>query len=362
MDESINSACSVDVSAQEKTLLVVLGHKNNPTLSLAARLRCQKAAVIIQQRELSLIVTTGAFGGDFNNTNRAHGFLLEKELIEENLKERSRNVRILGITTTFNTVHDLYAIRRVALDNACGAVTIVTSVFHSRRVEEIAKRVMPDLRFEIISAEDGVEVSDREKSAEESKLGSFLRDWVAVPPYRKGNDFPTAFFREIREEHKHYDTLALSIATGALVIGFLPHTQITHPIRLDWWLYLAASLVSFSLFQMYLRCARFARICRLVMEHTEVAWGYPAFSFNIRAFRQRFQISKSRGMKFFVGVIVFFAIAGNGFACFSDEEVFRTWFTLTVHGSILVFLFRQADLWEGILYPRVRSDMGNSAL
>lgn len=332
------------------TLVAVLGHKNSEGgLSKTAQLRCNEAAAILMNREASIVITTGAFGKDFNNTPRAHGFILEGE-IQINLGAEKHRAQFLGTTPTFNTVHDLYAVRRASEDHNCESIIIVTSEFHRHRVEEIAKRVMPEKRFEIRAAQDGEEITRDEKDDETRKLSEFLRDWVAVPSYHRDKEFPAAFFRELREEHKHYDTLSLTIATGALAVTFSHQAHLFGMTEQSGGTsFFMASIIGFLFFKIYLRCAQFALISRRVMETLEVAWDQPGFSFNFRSFGPRFGAFRGRGVKFILGLIMCVGILSNSwFTALTQLNLMERWTMLPLQIVLFFLTAEEAEIWRGI--------------
>jgi len=278
-------------------LLAVLGHTNSEdgTLSSTARLRCVAAAVYLQKTETAFLLTTGAYGDNFNRSPIPHGALLLQEITKQ--AGPMPGVAILGHTPTAFTEEDIYHARRAYSDHACDAVTFVTSQFHGARVTEIAKLVFRDCRVEIVLAQDGPEITDADRKDEIVRIARFRRSWVDLPLYSNGAAFPDHIYDNAMDQHKHSDSVSLAIVTGALVFSGYPHTKINYAeAGIDAAAFLAiCGLVGLGLLALYLRFAAFAFIARLVLRGLELGWSQPGFSYN----HDRFYCSRWPYLRFF---------------------------------------------------------------
>jgi DUF218 domain len=272
-------------------LLVVLGHSNtdDAVLSSTARLRCITAATYLKQAEVNFLLTTGAFGDNFNRSPLPHGTLLLDEIRRQ--AESLTGIEILGHTTSAFTEEDIFQARRCYADISCTDIVFVTSKFHGPRVTEMAKLVFRDRRVDILLAEDGCDISEATRKNETKKLKRFRQRWVDLPLYHKDSAFPVAAYENAMDQHKHSDSVSLAIVTGALVFACYPHTKIDYAKSgLDAsGLLFVCGLVGLFLLCLYLRFAAFAYIARQLMRGLELGWGYSGFSYNHdRFYRSRF--------------------------------------------------------------------------
>ena len=278
-------------------LLVVLGHTNNEDgmLSSAAHLRCVAAAVYLKKTEVSFLLTTGAYGDNFNRSPIPHGALLLDEIRRQ--AGALPEVAILGHTPTAFTEEDIYCARRYYSDHSCDAITFVTSRFHGARVTEIAKLVFRDCRVEIVLAQDGTEITAVDRKNEINRLKRFQGNWVDLPLYLKESAFPDYIYENAMDQHKHSDSVSLAIVTGALALSSYPHTKIDYTSAgWDASVFLTlGGLVGLGLLILYLRFAAFAFIARLVLRGLELGWGRSGFSYN----HNRFYRSRWPSLRFF---------------------------------------------------------------
>lgn len=272
-------------------ILVVLGHSNtaDAVLSPTARLRCIAAATYLKQNEVNFLLTTGAFGDNFNRSPIPHGRLLLDEIRRH--AESLSGIEILGHTTSAFTEEDVFQARIFCADKSCNEIVFVTSEFHGPRVTEIAKLVFRDYRVEILLAEDGSDITKALRKNEIKKLERFQQRWVDLPLYHRDSAFPIEAYENAMDQHKHSDSVSLAIVSGALLFASYPHTKIDYAESgLDAsGLLVVCGLVGLILLALYFRFAAFAYLARLIMRGLELGWGQPGFSYNYdRFYRSRF--------------------------------------------------------------------------
>jgi DUF218 domain len=269
-----------------KKLLVLFGHTNlrSGELSATAVLRCEKALQIANSEPGTLVLPTGAFGGHFNESLCPHHHHRTEYLVAHGLPRE----RILPGTTTSNTLEDVFAARRVAIEGDFGHVELVSSSFHIPRIRFIAERVLPDLSRTYGEAlAPPTELAALEED-EKRSFAELKAEWVRVPLYRKGRQFPTEIYAAAGNEQRHYDSLSLAVITAIIVVAAYG-TQVSvrateTPSSCDDSIRQAVGAVLIAmLYVLYSRLATWARTGRRVQRFIEVSFGEPGFSLNVSA-------------------------------------------------------------------------------
>jgi len=264
-----------------KPLILLFGHENSPDgqLSDIAISRCKIALELLRAHPDGLVMPTGAFGTNFNVTDRAHSSYLTDYLLANNIAED----RILPGTNSSNTLEDILSARKVIADSEFSRVIAVTSEYHAPRVRFILDRIFRSIRFSIEEAPTPVALIDRERQKEARSFKRLRQDWVSPPIYEKGAAFPDAVYEASSHDQKHYDTISLAAVTGAVIVtGFLFQSAmtITWPSLKSAGYLSAIIMLNIFFWVIYERCAITARAARRSMRFTEIAFDSRGFSSN----------------------------------------------------------------------------------
>ena len=257
------------MSVEPKSLLILLGHKNDSCgpLSQSAKSRCDRAIEILISDQNLDVLPTGTYG-DFNPTATAHGVYLRNYLIEMGISP----TRILPHTNSTNTIEDALCARKIIIDDAYEAIIVVTSRFHMPRTQFIFGKVFSDktVRFESAISEDITQT-------EESKLKKTMAEWVETPLYNKQR-FPQAIYDAASSEQKHYDTISMAIVTALFVAFVYPHADADYASMWTLLAILLSGVIVLILVVIYELTAQTARTARRVMTWIEVGFGCYGFS------------------------------------------------------------------------------------
>lgn len=267
-----------------RKLVVLFGHTNRSSgeLSATAVLRCEKALQIARAETDTLVLPTGAFGQHFNETLLPHHHYLTEYLVANGLPRE----RILPGTATSNTLEDMFAVRRVAIDSDFGHVELVSSSFHLPRIRFIAERILPDL----LRTYTETPASPTELAAlEELEARSFAvlkAEWENVPLYRKGRPFPAEVYSAAGNEQRHYDSLSLAVVTAIIVVAAYGAQPITRGAATlaacdDGIRQAVGVLLVAMLYVLYQRLATWARTGRRIQRFIELSFGESGFSLNV---------------------------------------------------------------------------------
>jgi hypothetical protein len=244
--------------------------------------RCAKAAELARQYPDSLILPTGSFGKHFNTSDRPHGELL-REHLTKNLKILP--CQVLPHTNTSNTLEDVGAVRKLAVDRGTKTLALVTSSFHMPRVQYISRRMLPERNLQFY-ASDAADAHQDEMHGERKKLEDLKKNWIDVPLYEAlpgRSGFPVSVYQNASREQKHYDFVQYLLITGMFLSFAFPLTLEGSRIGLGRWEFVSSLLSAVFValfFALYWRAARFARHARQIMARIENDYAQPGFSLN----------------------------------------------------------------------------------
>jgi hypothetical protein len=276
-------------------LIALLGEKNDEegNLTPIARSRCDEAIKILKEEPSYKVIPTGSFGLNFNTSDKAHGLLLRDYLLSQGIS----NDRILPPANSTNTHEDALCVNRVARDQECSKVIVVTSDYHMKRSQYIFLRVMKEMELEFRAVNSNSPFAEMQKDRyveenhEEHKLEKIKKEWIDVPIYKRGRLFPKDVYEGASNDHSHYDKVSLAIVTGIIFIfayPFFAKIEI-EPLGGKWSIFLLNSMIIIFLLFMYLRAAMTARTARRTMRLIEVAFDERGFSSN---YNSQFFINK----------------------------------------------------------------------
>lgn len=263
---------------RQELLVVVFGHTNTADgrLSAIAQSRARAAMAILEENPTAVLLPTGAFGQNFNESARRHSSILRDYLIACGAPPE----QVLAGTDSSNTVEDCLCIRRLALDEGFSRLLLVTSEFHISRVRFIAERVLWPLQLEYRGAGTPDALVSVAESREEESFDRVKRELAVPALYVPKQQFPDAIYEAASADHRHYDTVSLASVTAMIVVGAFPLTLaggLPVPVQTAG-LHLAAALLVFILGNVYERTAQTARMARRVMRNLEVGWDLRGFS------------------------------------------------------------------------------------
>lgn len=155
-------------------VLLVLGSPNSPHGQLGSialdRVNYCWELFQIQARP---ILCTGGFGAHFNTSSWPHAKLLKRELIIKGVPEQA----FLPVALSANTVDDAVKSKLVLVEYPIKSLVIITSAYHTARVELIFNEILSDYSKQYIGIEhlpETVELMDLRahelKAIEEIKL------------------------------------------------------------------------------------------------------------------------------------------------------------------------------------------------
>ena len=261
-----------------KPLILLFGHENSPEgqLSDIAISRCAIALALLKTHPESVVMPTGAFGKNFNVTDRAHSAYLTDYLLANGITAD----RILRGTNRSNTLENILSARKVIADSEFSRVIAVTSEYHAPRVRVILDRIFRSIRFSIEEAQTPVALIDGERRKEAKSFRRLRWEWVSPPIYEKGAAFPEAVYEASSRDQKHYDPGSLLSVSGLVIVSdalFRSAMIITWP-SLQSAVYLFSVTLNIVFFVIYERCAATARTARRSMRLTEIAFDSLGFS------------------------------------------------------------------------------------
>jgi uncharacterized SAM-binding protein YcdF (DUF218 family) len=275
-----------------RTLIVLFGHENDASgrLSLVAKLRCDRAIALADAWPAAMILPTGAFGSHFNASNRPHHRYLTEYLIANGI----RVSRMLPGTSTSNTLEDVLAVRRRALDGGLELLHLVSSDYHIPRIEYIAERLLPEIGCEYHVSPVPDEERSRLEALERKSFGRLRAEWVIGPLYHPGGAFPTDVYSSAGNDQRHYDSLSLAVITAMIVVAAYASAPSAgdaasrndapwcdEGVRKA----ISAGLVT-MLFILYDRLAHWARSARRMLRFIELGFDQRGFSSNFAPLRR----------------------------------------------------------------------------
>lgn len=265
------------------TLIVLFGHENDDKgkLSPIAVTRCRVALRLLDDDPDALLLPTGAFGRNFNRTHHPHSAYLTKWLSQKGVDP----ARILPGTKSSNTLEDCLCVRKFAIDRGFDRLVLVTSDYHMRRVKFIDAQILEGLTVSFVEAPQPPDFDMRRDSKNERRsYRGIIRDWVTPPLYESGKAFPEKLYEVANQEHRHYDTISLSVVTAMVALsGYL---SLLDPVKVDSIQRLIALsgglLFNLLALVVYERTAQAARTARRTMHAIEFGFGMRGFSANYR--------------------------------------------------------------------------------
>lgn len=141
------------VPNQKKELLVLLGNTNSldGSISEITKSRARLAIELLQQEANLVVIATGGFGKEFNESSTAHGELVSKFLIANGIDK----TRIWPYASGSNTVQDAMSVLKALEEEGhIQRVHIVTSRFHGERVKYIFEQLFRNYELEYHFADD----------------------------------------------------------------------------------------------------------------------------------------------------------------------------------------------------------------
>lgn len=181
-----------------RALVVVFGHRNASSrhahirdreysvagLSLIAKERCARAVDVIRARGVGVyVLPTGSFGLHFNRSRRPHGALIANQIRQLLESDHEIDASVLLHSNSTNTVEDVFAVRKHAVDLGVSEIVLVSSDFHEARVEFLANRVLSDYRWSFVSAPTKDPRRGEYVMHESSALRQLGNTWADVPLY-----------------------------------------------------------------------------------------------------------------------------------------------------------------------------------
>lgn len=158
-----------------KNIIIILGSPNSSKgrLSKIAIGRAKKCLEIFNPA-IDMILCTGGFGLHFNTSEKPHADYLKRYLINNGILEKY----ILPFANSSNTVEDATKSKEILLKNEAKKVTIITTIYHLRRVQLIFDEILVGIEKKYF----GVPNNMSQKSAlkfgkhEANALEGILRD------------------------------------------------------------------------------------------------------------------------------------------------------------------------------------------
>lgn len=286
-----------------KKLIILMGNRNSDdgTLLPDAIARCNEVVQIASQYDFKChILPTGAFGA-FNRYKHPHHELLTKELIDKGVPEKI----ILPGTYSSGSIEDILQARIRIIDNEYSKIFIVTSDYHAKRVEMLAKIYLPDIKSVIVHPVNTDKIVcnklRKDKRQESTKVRVLTKQRIDIPLFTKEATFPAAIYENADREHKHYDTISLATITAILTISAYLTFQESEYMCFKM---LGGVLVNYLLLCVYIKSADFAKTARNTMRLIELSYNQAGFSTNY--FHQKYpylMLIGNKGIRFVIYLI-----------------------------------------------------------
>lgn len=139
-------------------IIIVLGSPNDDrgNLSSIALDRCSQALVEYKKNPDYAILPTGGWGAHFNTTDKAHGYYVQQELVDQGIPESA----FLPWVESSNTIEDSALARPVLEACAEAELIVVTSDFHAARAKYLFQREYPDRQIRMSTSPTRVTPDD----------------------------------------------------------------------------------------------------------------------------------------------------------------------------------------------------------
>ncbi len=159
-----------------KEILIVLGAPNSPEgeLSEISKSRLDHCEKLYKPGKR--ILCTGGWGKHFNISNEAHALHAKRYLMKKGIPENA----FLDFALSENTVDDAVKIKEIVSKTLHPHLIVITSDYHTERVQLIFSRILSDFRITYERAKTGLTkeklnaLADHERAAIQSILKNGL--------------------------------------------------------------------------------------------------------------------------------------------------------------------------------------------